>query len=157
MHWAYYWRNVVRHHRVLIEGWLEGLPFKNLSEFSSSIADLEDLLRKWRTGKIYWRKLSEEEFNKMEEQRDAEIETGNIKEPTRRHRSDRGKKRPRRGEVLDGPQTQRPSKKYRSQSTVDSDSDEDHPGTTNEGTTPGADGNMAASTTASSLPLETVT
>jgi hypothetical protein len=99
MQWVYYWRNVVRRYLVLIHGWPARFPFKNLSN-SGSIGDLEDLLRMWRTGKIYWRKLSDEEFRKMDEQRDNDIEAGNIIEPKRRGRSDFGKRRARNREAV---------------------------------------------------------
>jgi hypothetical protein len=44
MQWKYYLRNVVQHYQVLLEGWPKKVPFENLSEASSSIADLEDIL-----------------------------------------------------------------------------------------------------------------
>lgn len=94
MQWKHYWRNVVRRHHVLIEGWPTKVPFKNLSETSSSITDLEDLLRSLRSGNIHWRELSDEEFERVDAEREVELEKGNIQEPTPRHRrSDRGKKR----------------------------------------------------------------
>jgi len=122
MQWAYYWRNVVRRHQVCIEGWPEKHPFKNLSEISIPITDLEDILRQLRAGRIYWRKLTDEEFNELDEQREADILAGNIKEPARRRRSDYGKKRPRNKNASDG--NQGPAKKHRSRSIIDTD-DED--------------------------------
>ncbi|OAX32641.1 hypothetical protein K503DRAFT_701726, partial [Rhizopogon vinicolor AM-OR11-026] len=41
MQWAQYWRNVVRRHSVVIEGWPEQIPFVNLSAVSNSLTDLE--------------------------------------------------------------------------------------------------------------------
>jgi hypothetical protein len=80
-----------------VASWLAGsTPLKNLSDFSISISDLEDLLRKLKADKIYWRKLSEEEFDRMDAERDNDIESGKINLPApRRRRSDYGKKRPR--------------------------------------------------------------
>ena len=123
MQWVYYWRNIVQRYQVKIEGWPEKFPFKNLSEFSSSITDLEDFLRKWRAGKIYWHKLSDEEFIKLDTERDHDIEAGKINPPTRRRRSDLGKKRPRDGHK--GDSRQGPSKKHRSRSVIDTDTDSD--------------------------------
>jgi hypothetical protein len=44
MEWKHYWRNVVRRHQVVIEGWPDAIPFRNLSETSNSLANLETLL-----------------------------------------------------------------------------------------------------------------
>jgi hypothetical protein len=120
MQWKLYWRNVVRRYRVIIEGWPDELPFKNLSDVSSSFADLESLLRKWRSGVVHWRKISDEEFTEMEGERDHQIEAGTIQEPGRRcRRSDYGTKRARKDNS-----EQRPSKKHRSRSHISTDEDE---------------------------------
>ena len=123
MQWAYYWRNVVRRYQVCIEGWPEKYPFKNLSEFSISITDLEDILRQLRVGRIYWRKLTDEEFNALDAQREADIVAGNVKEPARRRRSDYGKKRSRDKNDVDG--NQGPAKKRRTRSIIDTDDEVD--------------------------------
>lgn len=94
MQWKLYWRNVVARYRVIIKGWPEGIRFKNLSDATSSLQDLEVLLRKWKAGKIFWRKLTDEEFNTMDADRNKDIENGKIDDPgRRRRRSDFGKKR----------------------------------------------------------------
>lgn len=118
MQWVYYWRNVVRRYRVLLVGWPDQFPFKNLSEFSISIGDLEDLLRKLKTDKIYWRKLSEEEFDRMDAERDNDIESGKINAPApRRRRSDYGKKRSRDKDTDSSGR----SKKHKSNASIDDD------------------------------------
>ena len=81
---------------VIIEGWPADIPFHNLSEASSSLTDLETLLRKWRCGKIYWRGVTETELQDLDDARNNQIESGELEAPTpRRRRSDYGKKRPR--------------------------------------------------------------
>jgi hypothetical protein len=95
MEWKQYWRNVVKRYQVIIEGWPADIPFCNLSETSSALPDLEKLLRKWRCGKIYWRKLSGAELDRLDLERDTQIENGEIAAPAPRRRcSDYGKKRP---------------------------------------------------------------
>jgi hypothetical protein len=121
MHWVYYWRNVVRRYQVSIEGWPEKHAFKNLSTISISITDLEDILRHLRVGRIYWHKLTDEEFKELDGQREADILAGNIKEPAHRRRSDYGKKRSRGRN--DG--NQGPAKKHRSRSVIDTNDETD--------------------------------
>jgi len=55
MQWPHYFRNVVSHYHVVIEGWPNGIPFTNLSTISSSLTQLETLLRKWEMGITYWK------------------------------------------------------------------------------------------------------
>ena len=94
MEWKHYWRNVVKRYMVTIEGWPANIPFRDLSEVSSSLTELETLLRKWHCGKIYWKQLTDTEFQDLDRDRDNQIEGGELKAPTcRRRRSDRGKKR----------------------------------------------------------------
>lgn len=107
----------------MIEGWPENLPFKNLSEFSSSITDLENLLRRWESGATHWRAVSEEELKEMDKKRNADIDDGTIEEPQRRRRSDYGKKRVRNNNSS-STQGTRPSKKRRSNSVISTE-DED--------------------------------
>jgi hypothetical protein len=96
MRWTHYWRDVVSRHHAIIDGWPDDVPFKNLSDVSSSLPALESLLRKWESGKIFWRALTVAEFNEMDLERNVNIETGTTLEPRpRRTRSDKGKKRSR--------------------------------------------------------------
>jgi hypothetical protein len=119
MEWKYYWRNVVKRYHVMIEGWPDKIPFRNLSDASSPLPDLENLLRKWRNGKIYWKKLTENEINALDLERNAQIENGELDAPVpRRRRSDYGKKRPRN---MDGGVTQK-KKHCKSRKEVDDDS-----------------------------------
>ncbi|KAG1723941.1 hypothetical protein EDB19DRAFT_1834401 [Suillus lakei] len=83
MQWAHYWRNIVQRYLVVCIGWPDEIPFENLSKVSSSLADLEMLEWKWRSGEIHWRRLENEEFD------------GAIIEHCRRTRSDKGKKHTR--------------------------------------------------------------
>ena len=80
---------------VIIEGWPANIPFRNLSEVSSSLTELETLLRKWRCGKIYWKQLTDTEFQDLDRDRDNQIEGGELEAPTcRRRHSDHERKRP---------------------------------------------------------------
>ncbi|KAF8344669.1 hypothetical protein F5887DRAFT_918040 [Amanita rubescens] len=47
----------------------------------------------WKQGTTYWKKLTQEEFEQLEDERDAQIESGKINTPARRTCSDKGKKR----------------------------------------------------------------
>jgi hypothetical protein len=93
MEWKHYWRNVVKRYHVIIEGWPDKIPFRNLSDASSPLPDLENLLRKWRNGKTYWKTLTEDEIKVLDLEHDAQIENGELDAPIpRRRRSDYGKK-----------------------------------------------------------------
>lgn len=65
MQWVHYWRNVVQRYLVICEGWPVDMPFENLSKVSSLLTDLEMLLRKWKSGDIYWRQMENEEFEEL--------------------------------------------------------------------------------------------
>jgi hypothetical protein len=96
MEWKHYWRNIVRRYQVMIEGWPETIPFRNLSETSNSLANLETLLRKWQCGKTYWKKLTAAELKELDHERDEQIERGEVEtHGPRRRRSDFGTKRAR--------------------------------------------------------------
>ena len=96
MEWKHYWRNVVKRYQVIIEGWPDNIPFRNLSDVSNSLSDLEDLLRRWRCGTTYWKKLTARELQTLDLERDTQITNGEVDAPApRRRRSDYGKKRPR--------------------------------------------------------------
>ncbi|KAI0332724.1 hypothetical protein GY45DRAFT_439016 [Cubamyces sp. BRFM 1775] len=67
MRWARaaYMKDVVARYRVRIEGWpLREVPFKNLSDVPN-LGRLDLLLRNWKEGKIYFRKITEEEYQAM--------------------------------------------------------------------------------------------
>ncbi len=118
---------------VIIEGWPVNIPFRNLSEASNSLTELEMLLRKWHSGKVYWREVTEAEFQDLDRNRDNQIEHGELEGPTpRRHRSDRGKKRLRMNPAGD---TQKKSGRM----VVDSDEEEEVDAQSRPGT-PDAEG-----------------
>ena len=78
----------------MIDGWPDDVPFKNLSDISSSLPALESLLRKWESGKVFWKALTDVEFNKMDSEWNATIENGTMSEPRPcQPCSDKGKKR----------------------------------------------------------------
>jgi hypothetical protein len=94
MSWKYYWRDIVRKHRVIIRGWPANIPFANLSDISSALPTLEALLRKWEQGTVFWESISDEAFKDLNEQRDVDIESGVMDEPgPRKERKDKGTKR----------------------------------------------------------------
>ncbi|KAH7917298.1 hypothetical protein BV22DRAFT_990071, partial [Leucogyrophana mollusca] len=84
MHWKLYWRNIVQRYQVKIEGWPSNIPFANLSDTSSALPDLESLLRKWKSGAIHWEKLSEVEYERLNNERNGQLENGELEEPCRR-------------------------------------------------------------------------
>ena len=96
MRWTHYWQDIVTRHHVIIDGWPDNVPFKNLSDVSSSLQALESLLRKWESGEVFWKLLTDAEFKEMDLERDASIENGTTLEPRARCTcSDKGKKRSR--------------------------------------------------------------
>lgn len=97
MEWKHYWRNVVRRYQVIIEGWPSSVAFRNLSETSTSLSELELLLDGWRNGRVYWTELSNSELEDHEATRKENIRNGEAQaSPKRQRRSDHGKKRKRR-------------------------------------------------------------
>ena len=81
MHWTHYWRDVIKCDHVVIDGWPDDVLFKNISYVSSSLPALEFLLWKWESGKIFWRALTDAEFNEMDMEQNADIENGTTLEP----------------------------------------------------------------------------
>jgi hypothetical protein len=125
MQWKHYLRNVVKRYRVVVEGWPAAFPFRNLSENSSSLGDLEDLLQKWRDGTIFWQGLTNEEFTALMSKHDQAIDDGEITAPDPRRRcSDLGKKRSRSKQDKDNHQSRKSRKKKISPETVHSDSEQ---------------------------------
>jgi hypothetical protein len=92
MQWANYWRNIVQHYHVICEGWPAQIPFKNLSEASTSLPELQMLHKMWKDKLICWRLLDEDEYQRLQQERSEKLDTGEIVEPCRRPRSDKGKK-----------------------------------------------------------------
>ncbi|KAG1836618.1 hypothetical protein F4604DRAFT_1943019 [Suillus subluteus] len=93
MQWANYWRNVVQRYCVICEGWPTHIPFKNLSEASTSLPKLQMLHDMWKNKLISWRLLDEDEYQRLLQEHNKKVNTGEIVEPSRRPRSDKGKKR----------------------------------------------------------------
>ena len=120
MQWANYWCNVIQCYRVVIEGWPDNFPFANLSAVSRGLPELENLLRKWRSGAIFWKHLTLEEFERLQKEHEEKINSGDIVERRRRPRSDKGKKRRREGNDESGHR----KKLHKSAETVDTDSEE---------------------------------
>lgn len=98
MEWKNYWVRVVARYQVIIEGWPSNIPFRNLSAASSPLADLESLLQMWQDGTTYWKQLTASEAEKLI---NGMKERGEIQEPQRRTRSDRGRKRKRQDMITD--------------------------------------------------------
>ncbi|TDL13891.1 hypothetical protein BD410DRAFT_846538 [Rickenella mellea] len=96
MKWKNYWQDIVSKYRVVIEVWPENIPFGNLSDIVTNIPDFERLLRKWKTNTIYFRQIDDNEYDKLQVERDEKLESGELEEPRRKIRSDKGKKRPRK-------------------------------------------------------------
>ena len=127
MEWKHYFAKVVQRHKVIVEGWPNAIPFKNLGEGSGVLAELENLLEMWQTGMTYWKAITEDELRVLENKRQQEIDAGNILAPVeRRRRSDYGQKRKRtsNGDSEDGNhQPRRASKKSKSTETIESEDD----------------------------------
>ncbi|KAG6372114.1 hypothetical protein JVT61DRAFT_8828 [Boletus reticuloceps] len=119
MQWKYYFRNIVASYKVMIKGWPSSLPFVNLSDASSSYSQLDTLLRRWEAGSTHWETVSDLEFENLRRDRNQQIEAGEIEDPGRRPRSDKGTKR--RHNQGDNPQH---NKKHKSTVTVDDDDNE---------------------------------
>lgn len=97
MQWKFYWRNVVQRYSVKIDGWLDPIKIENFSIAACPIDELRNLLRKWRSGAIYWRSVPQDELEDLHQARELLIADGMIQEPApRRQRSDVGKKRKHR-------------------------------------------------------------
>ena len=132
MEWKHYWVKVVARYHVVIEGWPNSIPFKNLSTASSPLTSLNTLLQSWQDGMTYWKKLTSDEADKLI--RDLKSK-GEIQEPQpRRIRSDRGKKRKQRPVAEDSEDEFNPSleepkcrkrRKATTPATLDSDEMED--------------------------------
>jgi hypothetical protein len=120
MHWANYFRNIIQHYQVIIEGWPTNIPFANLSKVSSALPDLELLLQKWQSGVIHWRQVDDEKFQQLLEERNEKLENGEIVDHRRRTHSDKGKKQ---AWSPDRSGLNRHKKTYKSAETVETDNE----------------------------------
>ena len=93
MQWAHYFRNVITPYLVAIEGWPTCTPFTNLSTVSSTLPDLELLLRMWESGSIFWKRLSVGQYEALRFECDAKLNSGELVQHTHRTHSDKGQKR----------------------------------------------------------------
>ncbi|KAG6373648.1 hypothetical protein JVT61DRAFT_6311 [Boletus reticuloceps] len=59
---------------VTIKGWLDTIPFANLSTACSGITQLEILLCRWETGKTQWKVLSPKELEELRQERNEQLE-----------------------------------------------------------------------------------
>jgi len=75
MHWPTYWKDIVARYHVVIQGWPQDVPFRNLSDVSN-LGKLEQLLRGWQNGDIYFRRISDAEFAALSAERAAREESG---------------------------------------------------------------------------------
>ncbi|KAG1894163.1 uncharacterized protein F5891DRAFT_961964 [Suillus fuscotomentosus] len=78
MQWTHYFRNVVQHYQVAIEGWPDNITFTNLSQASSARPDLEMLYSKWESKQIKWKVLADEEFEELYSKCQGQIDRGKI-------------------------------------------------------------------------------
>lgn len=97
MQWVQYFRNIVTRYSVVVEGWPEHIPFANLSGASSALPQLEQLLRQWELGTTFWKRITEADLTQMRSEREARITSGELVEPARRPRSDKGGQHKRSG------------------------------------------------------------
>ncbi|KAI5989961.1 hypothetical protein EDD15DRAFT_2198310 [Pisolithus albus] len=118
MQWAQYFRNVVACYHIAIEGWPDTVVFANLSSTSSSLSQLEVLLRKWEMGSTYWKKLSDNKFRELQQERNERLERGEIQAHSRCTHSDKGKKHTPRS--LNAPS----NKTYKSVAIINDNDDE---------------------------------
>lgn len=93
MKWKYYWRDIIKQHRVMIHGWPSDIPIGNLSDVATSFPILEQLHDMWSNGSIGFRALSEGEFQDLEKERLKDVQDGKIIPPARKSRSNKGTKR----------------------------------------------------------------
>ncbi|GBE86669.1 hypothetical protein SCP_0905490 [Sparassis crispa] len=75
MRWPSYWKDIVQRYHVMIVGWPEEVPFKNLSQVSN-LAKLEILLRKWQNNETRFRRITDAELTVLSTEREARIEAG---------------------------------------------------------------------------------
>jgi hypothetical protein len=94
MKWKFYWRDIVRQHRVIIDGWPTDIPLGNISDVATSLPALERLHYSWSTGTTKFRPIDDAELQMLETERQQNIESGKENEPEpRKVRCDKGIKR----------------------------------------------------------------
>ena len=76
-----YHEKIVQHHHVMLMGWPQNILFKNLGECSSSLQELQSLLEKLLNGQMYWKTITEDELNELEDEHKKQIEDGKITPP----------------------------------------------------------------------------
>jgi len=124
MEWKNYFQKVVQCQMVIIKGWPNAMPFKNLSEISSTFVDPENLFNMWQTGQTYWKMITEDEPQALEKKRQEQIDAGEITAPIEcRCCSDYGKKHKQIGDKDGEDQIHWRSKKHKSVDTIKSDDD----------------------------------
>ncbi|KAG1770558.1 hypothetical protein EV702DRAFT_977990, partial [Suillus placidus] len=116
MQWTHYFCNIVQRYQVAIKGWLDNIPFANLSQASSARPDLEMLYSKWESNQIQWKVLTDEEFEELHSNRQEQIDRSEIIDHRQRTRSDKGMKC--KGAAAANPSRR---KKYKSSETVEDD------------------------------------
>jgi hypothetical protein len=65
----------------VIKGWPGNVPFRNLSDATSSLPDLEGLLQWWHNGKAYWKAITDRELRDLDVDQEAQIENGDLNVP----------------------------------------------------------------------------
>jgi hypothetical protein len=93
MEYVDYHRKIVYRYQIVLEGWPQTLPFKAPSECSSSFHELNNLLQRLHNGNTYWKNITAKELATLEKELEEKTASGEIIPPTRRRRSDHGKKR----------------------------------------------------------------
>jgi len=74
-------------------------------------------------GATYWKELTDEEFEELRRERNEQLESGTVMEPSRRTRSDKGKKRTRSA-AANSEDSLRRLKKVKSAATVNDEDSE---------------------------------
>jgi len=94
MKWKYYWRDIVKHLHVVLEGWPADIPMGNLSDIATSQPILQRLHNMWSNKEIVFHPVDDSELQELEKKRQLRIQQGEITPPEpRKIRTDKGKKR----------------------------------------------------------------
>jgi hypothetical protein len=121
MSYKNYWRDIVAKYRVYIEGWPDEILFGNLSDVATSLPALEKLRSSWKSGRTFFRVLSDAEFEKLDDERSQRIEDGEEEVHVRKTRCDKGTQR----KASNGNLRKRQRTSHRSRELI-SDSDEEN-------------------------------
>ena len=68
----------IQHHKIIIKGWPNAIPFKNLSKGLGALMELENLLEMWQIDMTYWKAITEDKLQVLENKCQQEIDVGNI-------------------------------------------------------------------------------